>query len=73
MRTALALILISIAFCLFGCLAVGWGQVILQQGLESALTDQTSQPPLLVTAGCLVAGALLLIVGLGLAFNRNGE
>lgn len=73
MRTVFAILAISIALCLWLYLAVSWGPVILQQGLEAALTEQSSQPPFLVTATCLLVGAVSSLVGISLAFTRKGD
>jgi hypothetical protein len=73
MRTALAILTITIAFCLWGYLALGWGPLILREGFESAITEQSTQPPFLVTGVCLLANGVLLFVGIGLAFTRKPD
>lgn len=73
MRTAVALIAISLALCLLAYLALGWGPVVLQQGLAAALTEQSSQPPFLETAACLLVSLALFVLGASLAFTRKGE
>jgi hypothetical protein len=73
MRTVLAIITITIALCLWGYLALSWGPLILREGLESALTERSTQPPFPVTALCLLASGILLFVGIGLAFARKRE
>ena len=40
MRTALAILTITIAFCLWGYLALSWGPLILREGFESAITGK---------------------------------
>lgn len=73
MRTTLACVAISIALCLLAYLALGWGPVIMQQGLAGALTEQSSQPPFLETVACLLISLALFVIGASMAFTRKGE
>lgn len=73
MRTILALVAIALALCLLAYLALGWGPVIMQQGLAAALSEQSSQPPFLETAACLFVSLALFVLGASLAFTRKGE
>jgi hypothetical protein len=73
MRSALAILTITIAFCLWGYLALSWGPLILREGFESAITERSTQPPFPVTAVCLLASGILLFVGIGLAFTRKRD
>ncbi len=73
MRTTISFFAIALALCLWSYLAIGWGPVILQQGFEAAITEQSSQPPFLVTAACLLVSIVLLILGICLAFVRQDD
>ena len=73
MKVALASLLFLIAAVLLGYLIVGWGSTIQVQGLEAALTDQTTQPSLPATLSCSVLGIGLLIAGLSLLRGGNKE
>jgi len=73
MRIALATLFILIAAVLLGYLIIGWGLTIQSQGLEAALTDQTTQPTLVATVACSVLGSGLLIVGLTLLRGSGKE
>ncbi|MBA4106822.1 MAG: hypothetical protein C0485_13795 [Pirellula sp.] len=73
MRTTSSLLCIALAFGLWSYLAFGWGPVISEQGFEAAITEQSTQPPFLVTAVCLFASLCLLAGGICLAFSRKGE
>jgi hypothetical protein len=73
MRTALASVAILIAVGLFAYLVIGWGATIQSQGLEAALTDQTTQPSLPATVGCSIIGIGLLFAGLLLLRGRDNE
>jgi hypothetical protein len=71
MRIAIAIVAILIALGLLGYLVVGWGTTIQTQGIEAALSEQTTQPPFLVTAVGSVFGGVLLLVGLWLLRDRD--
>lgn len=73
MRTTASVLCITIALCLWSYLALGWGPVILQQGYEAAITEQSTQPSLLVTAACALVSLFLIVVGVSLAFTRKGN
>jgi hypothetical protein len=73
MRIMFSVLAVALALCPWSYLALGWGPVILQQGFEAAITEQSSQPPILVTAACLIVSVLLLVIGVALAFTRKDE
>ena len=73
MRTTFAILALSIAMCLLAYLALSWGPLILREGLESALTERSTQPPFPVTIVCLLAAGILLLVGTCLAFSRKSD
>ncbi|MBL9163850.1 MAG: hypothetical protein JNL18_14050 [Planctomycetaceae bacterium] len=73
MRTTFSILCFALACGLWSYLALGWGPVIVEQGFEAAITEQSTQPPFLVTAVCLFASLCLLVIGVCLAFGRTGE
>ncbi len=73
MRTTSSILCFALACGLWSYLALGWGPVIGEQGMEAAITEQSTQPPFLVTAVCLFVSLCLLVVGVCLAFSRKDE
>jgi hypothetical protein len=61
MKTAIVSRAILLAVGILGYLVIGWGTTIQAQGLEAAISDQTTQPSLPVTVGGLVLGIALLL------------
>ena len=73
MRATSSCLCFALASGLWSYLALGWEPVIVEQGMEAAVTEQSTQPPFLVTAVYLFVSLFLLVIGVCLAFSRKGE
>ena len=73
MSTTSSILCFALASGRWSYLALGWGPVINEQGMESAITEQSTQPLFLVTAVCLFVSLCPLVIGVCLAFSRKDE